>query len=541
VQYFQHAFESSHQGFNFPLVGKIVACVLAKTQSGVPIEQSRCEYVWEEAGWDYENEAQEEITTSHGLLVAALEAGGCCSDDVTIEFYGSVVKALLCYGSDVTVQSPLLAACQWLNKMPRGDDKEHAATVMQQKIGRALVEQGHPAPAPDGDLMATLREMRLLGVPALAAAGLFPMVKDCVHSCVPNCELTFDGPDSAPGSALHASLYALCSIQQGDPLTVSRIDNSLPLEERRSLLSFYGVNCTCAKCVFQDPTEILSRETMWALGNAANEEQRHEDAEALFSCIVRENPSDGDAHLALGRTHHHLEAWLAGDAAFQKGLQLCPGHRGLTQVCTERERYYMWTPGPVSRPDGPDSRPDVLRLSTQSWCATADHCIHLAHNMFSAEECGRIVAATEAWAHREGWRTKRHADVPTTDAPVHEMPEVLSWFNSALANRLLPLLAARFPRAVMEKTRVHDAFVVKYDSNKQRDLPKHRDQSNWSFTIALNSLKEYNGGGTWFEDIDVTVRPDVGGVVAFPGCLVHAGSAITSGQRYIIAAFLTTS
>jgi len=44
--------------------------------------------------------------------------------------------------------------------------------------------------------------------------------------------------------------------------------------------------------------------------------------------------------------------------------------------------------------------------------------------------------------------------------------------------------------------RTIDAFVVKYDATKQRSLPLHCDQSEFSLTVALNSHDEdYQGGG----------------------------------------------
>jgi hypothetical protein len=74
---------------------------------------------------------------------------------------------------------------------------------------------------------------------------------------------------------------------------------------------------------------------------------------------------------------------------------------------------------------------------------------------------------------------------------------------------------------------VHDAFVVKYqygaddDSSDstpheqqqqqrpQRQLPLHTDQSTHSLTIALNSLTDYSGGGTFFADLNDAVRPGI--------------------------------
>ena len=89
-----------------------------------------------------------------------------------------------------------------------------------------------------------------------------------------------------------------------------------------------------------------------------------------------------------------------------------------------------------------------------------------------------------------------------------------------------------------EALRVSDAFVVRYDAARQAGLPVHADDSHLSLTIALNELSEYEGGGTSFEEVGVTVRPERGCAVAFPGSLRHGGQCITLGVRYIIAAFL---
>ena len=131
--------------------------------------------------------------------------------------------------------------------------------------------------------------------------------------------------------------------------------------------------------------------------------------------------------------------------------------------------------------------------------------------------------------------------------------------------------------ATVERLRVWDAFVVRYDARAQRSLPIHQapdmplispsppvispdlattstdlpspqDDSHLSLTIALNDEREYEGGGTCFADVvgashasPVVVRPGLGHLVAFPGALWHGGQPITRGVRYVIAAFLWVS
>ncbi|KAK3237758.1 hypothetical protein CYMTET_52188 [Cymbomonas tetramitiformis] len=113
--------------------------------------------------------------------------------------------------------------------------------------------------------------------------------------------------------------------------------------------------------------------------------------------------------------------------------------------------------------------------------------------LFTREECQQVVQEAEQAAGAKGWSTSRHYSVPTTDIPLHTLPEALSWFNRALQVQLFPMLAEQFGHLGVsaDKLRIHDAFIVKYDAAARRELPVHTDQSQYSFTIALNSVTEY--------------------------------------------------
>eukprot|EP00656_Telonema_subtile_P031763 TRINITY_DN34768_c0_g1_i1.p1 TRINITY_DN34768_c0_g1~~TRINITY_DN34768_c0_g1_i1.p1 ORF type:complete len:171 (+),score=55.68 TRINITY_DN34768_c0_g1_i1:119-631(+) len=156
------------------------------------------------------------------------------------------------------------------------------------------------------------------------------------------------------------------------------------------------------------------------------------------------------------------------------------------------------------------------------------------------DRCAWVVQQAEAAAQaRGGWGTQRHYSVPTTDIAVHTMPEVLDWFNALIQSELFPMICAEYSQPFPHALRVHDVFIVKYDADQgQRSLPLHVDQSSFSFTIALNDVSEYQGGGTWFDDLKQSIRVDCGQVLAFPGNLLHGGGELASGVRYIIAAFL---
>jgi hypothetical protein len=72
----------------------------------------------------------------------------------------------------------------------------------------------------------------------------------------------------------------------------------------------------------------------------------------------------------------------------------------------------------------------------------------------------------------------RHANFPTTDIPIEELPVSHEWFKKVLHERVYPFLAAVYPELVPdpEDLRIFDVFVVKYDSaaGGQRRLNNHR-------------------------------------------------------------------
>lgn len=289
--------------------------------------------------------------------------------------------------------------------------------------------------------------------------------------------------------------------------------------------------------------------------------QEFERARILLRPLLRQTtPTDqqgGDIHHALGAALVSLGLWRAAHAAWFAGVSLHPSHTGL-QEATARLLAYTNTPQ-QSEASEASSSPVQLDPLDPSDCwtlckapAASPALIFLSKQpLLSAETCAWCISEAEEFASRSGgWTTARHYAVPTTDIPLHSLPRVLQWLKSVVYVRLQSCLRHLFfPHARPDTVGVciHDAFIVKYSHDPlgveaaRTHLPLHQDESTHSLTIALNQNTEFDGGGTFFQMLDCSIRPSAGSVLGFSGSLVHGGDPILKGTRYIIAVFLMLS
>lgn len=125
---------------------------------------------------------------------------------------------------------------------------------------------------------------------------------------------------------------------------------------------------------------------------------------------------------------------------------------------------------------------------------------------------------------------------------VADCPELLDWFNSKLAAVVWPALGAQFGDAVAREMWLYDAFLLRFDGAPgRRGLGMHVDDDGLGLSINLLLSQpdtDFEGGGTYFEDGDLTVAPRRGELVTHAGGLRHASVPTTAGRRYILVAFL---
>jgi len=310
---------------------------------------------------------------------------------------------------------------------------------------------------------------------------------------------------------------------------------------------------------------------------------QYEQALAHHAAAVASSPSDGTAWLQWGALCVKGKEYAEAERIFRKGAELLPADQMLSAAALtlggDSAAYFHAAPearaagGARRAPPPPPSLADEAFTSyaaPDEQMATWDQADRAAawerrlaslsprgvvHQskapLLEPEDCAWVVREVEAHAEKVGWTKTRHVQAPTTDIPVSQVPALRGWFDEQLRDTLFPMLAARYPEAIASpaELRVMDAFVVRYDAREQASLPMHIDENTFSFTIALNDQSEYEGGGTMFAQIrpvgagqepfgPAVLNADAGGVVTFPGKLLHGGNTVTKGRRYIIPLFI---
>jgi len=401
------------------------------------------------------------------------------------------------------------------------------------------------------------------------------------HSCVPNCLVEgsahhWNGDESQIGS-VGASLVALCDVK-GNVLTASKIsDLGGNLNERQELLrEIYGPTylCQCKRChcerywdrrdefiissddvgrgdgsSFNDSPLNFHWTDMKRMGDLAMQQGRYKDASDLYTMGLKALPSDegaGDMLHARAASFMERELFVTAQNMWREANEMCPVHREVLLHVSKQKAYDLSNVINYDSSANNGDRKNVLITKDMYHTAIKNQCFITKdeHPLFSREECERVIELAEE--HESGWTKNRHYAVPTTDIPVHEIPELLTWFKSMLATRLRPLVALQFGEDEVGaegcNIYINDAFVVRYDAKLQKHLPLHRDQSTHSFTIALNSTEDYEGGGTFVVSLGAALNPLMGGVLSFRGdSLLHGADPVIRGRRYVLVAFCYVS
>lgn len=120
------------------------------------------------------------------------------------------------------------------------------------------------------------------------------------------------------------------------------------------------------------------------------------------------------------------------------------------------------------------------------------------------------------------------------EARLSNMPKTRDWLKKTLATRFYPLLKDRFGT---DDIVLYDGLVLGNLAPTQSQ-PIHRDASLLTLNVALSPPSDYDGGGTYIEALDEILQIEKGHLLCHAGSAMHAGNAISRGERWVFVLFL---
>lgn len=175
--------------------------------------------------------------------------------------------------------------------------------------------------------------------------------------------------------------------------------------------------------------------------------------------------------------------------------------------------------------------------------------------VFSREDCRRLITLF----NMEGnvWVEPGHGDKGMTSDYKMRVPEygrgdrVDHWvintatrdfITSRLSRRMSPEIQKSFQYRI---TKAETYRIGCYEGQRGGDLHGHRDNTSplvahRRFAVSVNlNTEEFEGGELRFPEFgDQRYRPETGAAIAFSCSLLHEALPVTSGQRYVLMAFL---
>jgi hypothetical protein len=160
----------------------------------------------------------------------------------------------------------------------------------------------------------------------------------------------------------------------------------------------------------------------------------------------------------------------------------------------------------------------------------------IINNLYSRDTCNWIINESELYAKDNGgWTTNRHKKYPTTDIQVNNIKPIFKYILGTMPN-IMDKIFRFYCIPINISINIVDLFVVKYEKDAQNKLEIHTDGSFITFSIMLSSSKDYQGGGTEFND-GIQMFLEQGDILVHSGYVKHSGLEVTKGTRYILVGF----
>jgi len=156
--------------------------------------------------------------------------------------------------------------------------------------------------------------------------------------------------------------------------------------------------------------------------------------------------------------------------------------------------------------------------------------------LFNQAFCDMVIGLAE---ERNAWMTDRHRAYPAVDVELGSLgigemyTRVIHDFVAPIAKSIWSLEGDWVDQPYAEN------FMIRYRKEDQNHLYLHHDWSHWTMGVRLNG--EFEGGGTYFQRLGMTMTPKRNGnAFIHPGMVTHRHGArpVWDGTRYILISFM---
>jgi len=156
--------------------------------------------------------------------------------------------------------------------------------------------------------------------------------------------------------------------------------------------------------------------------------------------------------------------------------------------------------------------------------------------LFNQAFCDMLIGLAE---ERNAWMTDRHRAYPAVDVELGSLgigemyTRIIHDFVAPIAKSIWSLEGDWVDQPYAEN------FMIRYRREDQNHLYLHHDWSHWTMGVRLNG--EFEGGGTYFQRLGMTMTPKRNGnAFIHPGMVTHRHGArqVWDGTRYILISFM---
>lgn len=166
--------------------------------------------------------------------------------------------------------------------------------------------------------------------------------------------------------------------------------------------------------------------------------------------------------------------------------------------------------------------------------------VFVEKSIFSIETCEWLITETNNQVKElyGEWKNDRHNMYPTYDISIDYLkPPVMNYILNYFMRKIGSIVYNKFNISTEMNINIKEAFIVKYEENKQRLLEFHTDDSDITAIILLSNENSFTGGGTQFET-GLCVYPNQGDMLLFGSQFKHQGMEIKTGVRMILTFFI---